>query len=113
MLLRRVGLGRGLLGGVFEADERIAPESLDRRRQLRNPGRVGGVQPPSALTAHRKQPGLGEHPKMLRNGRPADRKALGKLAHSAFLTSQKLEDRAPGRVAKGVKLNILVSLHLR
>src|ERR1041385_7386581 len=50
---------------------------------------------------------------MLRDGRPADGELPGDLADGHRAAAQDLQHRAPGRIAQGVELVVMVSHRLR
>src|SRR5688500_11120667 len=96
-LRRSVG---GRLGRRGVAGERLVPEAVEVGPQPGDAVRLDPVQPPRPLPALAYEPGVLEDAKVLRHGRPADRKARGELAHGEGPTAEPLEDPAPGRVAE-------------
>ena len=59
------------------------------------------------------QIGLLEQTQILRNRRTANRKVPGKLADSQWAVEQASQNSPAGGIAKRIKLDFLVSVHLR
>ena len=59
------------------AAARLVPHRLDGRAQLTERLRIGRIKPPRTIAPLGDQPGLLQYLQVLRDGRAADRQALG------------------------------------
>jgi hypothetical protein len=50
---------------------------------------------------------------MLRDGGPADGQPLRQFAYGQWFAPETLKQQAPGDIAEGIELPLLVSIHLR
>ena len=69
---------------------------------------VDRIQAPSAVALVDDEPGLLQHAQVLRDGRPADREAVGELSYRVGRRRDTFDDLASCRVGQCRKSSILV-----
>ena len=100
-----------MFDGSLISRQRLGPELIELDAKNAHPSGVELVDAPVADRPVYHQPSLFQHLEVLRDRGPADRQLIGKLADGPGTFCQKLEDRAPGRVAEGGPATSSVSLH--
>jgi len=96
---------------ALERGESVSPEPIEIRAERRQPFGVDAVEPAVADLPDVNKPGLFQDAQVLRNRRPADREPARQRPYRERPVDESLEDRAAGRVAEGVELPRLVSIH--
>jgi len=98
---------------LLEGCERLGPEAIEVLAQGINGLRIDCVHTAGSGRSIRHKAGAFEDTEMLRNRRPADGEFASELADGQRAFEEAREDRAAGRVPKGIELGVLVSTHLR
>src|SRR5262245_37219895 len=92
-------------GRRLEPVERVGPEPLDPVTKLHQALRLDAVQSSGPFLPLAHEARSFQYTEMLRDGRPADRQPLGKLADGVRPLSQELEDRSPRRIRQRLERN--------
>jgi hypothetical protein len=104
-----------ILFGLFDSDlvrsQGAGPKAVEVRTQLTETVWVDRVDAAVADGLVNDQSCVLEHPEVLRDSRPADRKALGELANCVCPFGKPLKDGAPGAIAEGGPCGKVVSRH--
>src|SRR5581483_3246535 len=100
-----------LLGDGLVRRERLFPEPLELRAQLRQPVGIDAVDALPAGLPVDHQPGVLQDPQVLRHGGSGDREPSGELANRVRAADEPLEDGSPGRIRECGPCARRVSLH--
>ncbi len=105
-------IGRGFGFGLgLERRERVGPELVEELTQRTETLGLDGVDATRAIHAIGDEAGVFEHAQVLRDRRATDRKRLGQLADRERTLAELQQNRPPGRIAQGVELRVMVSVH--
>lgn len=97
-------------GDRFQIGQSRAPEHLEIGAQVGERISLELIQPLRAIRPVRHESGLFEDFQVLRHRRPAHRQAARELPDGPRSSPQRVEDRAPRRVAECIE-DFFVSLH--
>jgi hypothetical protein len=100
LFLLRVGYVDAAFNLGGEGVEGVIPEPVEPGTDLSQTVRVDLVDTPRPVRPIGDQAGLLEDLQMLRDGRPADRKAVGQLAHGERPARKALKHLTSGRIGK-------------
>src|SRR5215210_499468 len=90
----------------FERVETASPElPVGREPRIQLGERLGAkaVHAPLPVRPHPHEPGLAEHPQVLRHARLAEPDSLDELADGPLALTQELQDAAPSRLGENGK----------
>ena len=97
---------------ILECGERVRPESLEIASEQGESSRIEFVYSPCAHRAVRDQARILEHTQVLRDRGPADGKPMSEHADRAGDGEQALDYHPARRIAEGIQLDSMVSMHL-
>ena len=81
----------------------LIPEALEVRAQFKKPFRSRPVEPLRTVATFTDQPGVFEHPEVLRDGGTADAEIRGDAPGVQFAFGHQREDGATVRLGQGTK----------
>ena len=91
------------IGSGDKPSKGVSPEELEEGPERKQAIRVDGVKPSRPLRAVDHQPGVFQHPEVLRDRRPGYRQAFRDLDDRLGSLPQTVQDGPSGRVAEGIE----------